>query len=212
MQKATISARSGRRSGGCNDTWKRAKPDAKSDDFGAVWTQVRRVLRLLEACKTRCKKRRFRRGLDASGRWSGGCNDTCKRAKPYAKSDDFGAVDRGCVALRVWVAGVAFAHAPGVGTKVNRNGERKRSSVKSDLGRGAEPERRGEIPAPFLRRGGLLHGLEPRVPDPRGAASRWSLARGGLEDRTKNARKRNVHPHVKRLQRLTTSVHNSAIL
>ena len=56
-----------------------------------------------------------------------------KRAKPDAKSDDFGAVDRGCVALRVWVAGVAPAHAPGVGTKVNRNGERKRSSVITDF-------------------------------------------------------------------------------
>ena len=33
----------GRRSGGCSNTLKRAKPDAKSDDFGAVWTQVRRV-------------------------------------------------------------------------------------------------------------------------------------------------------------------------
>ena len=31
---------------------RRAKPDAKSDDFGAVWTQVRRLLRFLEACKT----------------------------------------------------------------------------------------------------------------------------------------------------------------
>ena len=39
MQKATISARSGRRSGGCNERGKRAKPDAKSDHFGAVWTQ-----------------------------------------------------------------------------------------------------------------------------------------------------------------------------
>ena len=28
----------GRRSGGCSNTLKRAKPDAKSDDFGAVWT------------------------------------------------------------------------------------------------------------------------------------------------------------------------------
>ena len=41
---------------------KRAKPDAKSDDFGAVWTQVRRR------------------------------PDSLKRAKPDAKSDDFGAV------------------------------------------------------------------------------------------------------------------------
>ena len=45
---------------------KRAKPDAKSDDFGAVWTQVRNR--------------------------SGGCNASLKRAKPDAKSDDFGAV------------------------------------------------------------------------------------------------------------------------
>ena len=75
---------------------KRAKPDAKSDDFGAVWTQVRRLSRLLEACKTRCKKRRFWRGLPSGARW---------------------------------VAGVVRKHAPGVGTKVNRNGERKRSSV-----------------------------------------------------------------------------------
>ena len=29
---------------------KRAKADAKSGDFGAVWTQVRKLLRLLEAC------------------------------------------------------------------------------------------------------------------------------------------------------------------
>ena len=76
MQKATISARSGRRSGGCYAFEKRAKPDAESDHFGAVWRQVRRLSRqgeaqvprlsrLLEACKTRCKKRRFWRGLDA---------------------------------------------------------------------------------------------------------------------------------------------------
>ena len=65
MQKATTSARSGRRSGGCYAFDNRAKPDAKSDDFGAVWTQVRRLLRFLEACKTRCKKRPFWRGLDA---------------------------------------------------------------------------------------------------------------------------------------------------
>ena len=38
MQKATTSARFGRRSGGCYAFEKRAKPDAKSDDFGAVWT------------------------------------------------------------------------------------------------------------------------------------------------------------------------------
>ena len=92
MQKATILARSACRSGGCSDTLKRAKPDAKSDDFDAVWTQVQRVLRLLEACKSRCKKRRFWRSLDASGRRSGGCNASLKRAKPDAKSDDFGAV------------------------------------------------------------------------------------------------------------------------
>ena len=48
-----------------------------------------------------------------------------KRAKPDAKSDDFGAV---CRPGRVGGRGVR-AHAPGVGTKVNRNGERKRSSV-----------------------------------------------------------------------------------
>merc|ERR1719331_2138054 len=115
MQKATISARSGRMSGGSCAFEKRAKPDAKSDDFGAVWTHVRRQLRLREACKTRCKKRRFRRGLDAcpeavapsrsvqnpmqkatisarSGRRSGGCCAFEKRAKPDAESDDFGAV------------------------------------------------------------------------------------------------------------------------
>ena len=50
MHKATISARSGRKSGGCTAFEKHAKPDAESDDFGAVWTQVRRLLRLLEAC------------------------------------------------------------------------------------------------------------------------------------------------------------------
>ena len=42
--------------GGAVKVWlhfeKRAKPDAESDDFGAVWTQARRLLRLLEACKT----------------------------------------------------------------------------------------------------------------------------------------------------------------
>ena len=59
---------------------KRAKADAKSDDFGAVWTQVRR------------------------------CPDSLKRAKPDAKSDDFGAVcrpgrmgGRGCVIPRIRV-------------------------------------------------------------------------------------------------------------
>ena len=65
MQKGSISARSRRRSGGCFASWKRTKPNAKSDHFGAVWTQVRRVFRFLEACKTRCQKRPFRRGLDA---------------------------------------------------------------------------------------------------------------------------------------------------
>ena len=45
-QKATISARSARRSGGCCAFDNRAKPNAKSDDFGAVWTQVRRLFRL----------------------------------------------------------------------------------------------------------------------------------------------------------------------
>ena len=55
----------GRRSGGCYAFLKRAKPGAESDHFGAVWTQVRRLFRFLEACKTRCRKRPFRRGLDA---------------------------------------------------------------------------------------------------------------------------------------------------
>ena len=45
MQKAIISARSGRRSGGCNERGKRAKPDAKSDHFGAVWTLSDPVVR-----------------------------------------------------------------------------------------------------------------------------------------------------------------------
>ena len=45
MQKATILARSGRRSAGCPDSLKRAKPDAKSDDFGAVWTLSDPVVR-----------------------------------------------------------------------------------------------------------------------------------------------------------------------
>merc|ERR1712091_616222 len=107
MQKATISARSGRRSGGCYEVGKRAKTDAKSDHFGAVWTQVRRLLRGGQACKNRCKKRPFRRGLGAgpeavtrwasvqkpmqkatisarSGRRSGGCYEVGKRAKTDA--------------------------------------------------------------------------------------------------------------------------------
>ena len=66
------------------------------------------------------KEPRFRR--------SGGCPDSLKRAKPDAKSDDFGAVCR--PGPGGW-QGLCVKHAPGVGTKVNRNGERKRSSVKS---------------------------------------------------------------------------------
>ena len=53
-------------------------------------TQVRRLFRLLEACKTRCKKRPFRRGLDAGPEAVTYAFDN--RAKPDAKSDDFGAV------------------------------------------------------------------------------------------------------------------------
>ena len=53
MQKAAISARSGRRSGGCYASLKRAKADAKSDDFGAVWTQVRRLLECPDEFKHR---------------------------------------------------------------------------------------------------------------------------------------------------------------
>ena len=41
-QKATTSARSGRRSGGCYAFEKRAKPDAESDDFGAAKTDQNR--------------------------------------------------------------------------------------------------------------------------------------------------------------------------
>ena len=61
MQKATSSARSGRKSGGCYAFDNRAKPDAESDEFGAV-----------------------------SGRRSGGCYVSLKRAKADAKSGDFG--------------------------------------------------------------------------------------------------------------------------
>ena len=75
------------------------------DDFGAVWTQVRRVFRLLEACKIRCKKRRFYRGLDAGVqnpmqkgavwtqvrrvfRFPVACKTECKKRRFYdAKSD-----------------------------------------------------------------------------------------------------------------------------
>ena len=52
MQKATISAPSGRRSGGCSETGKRAETDAKSDHFGAVWTLSDPVARFgVEAAK-----------------------------------------------------------------------------------------------------------------------------------------------------------------
>ena len=46
MPKATISARSGGRSGGCTAFEVRVKPDAKSDDFGAVWTLSDPVVQL----------------------------------------------------------------------------------------------------------------------------------------------------------------------
>ena len=74
--------------------------NAQSDDFGVLWTQVRRLLQNPGACKTRCKKRRFR--VPGSG--------------IFAESRNPGEV-------------VASPRAPGGGTKVNRNGERKRSSV-----------------------------------------------------------------------------------
>ena len=73
MQKATISARSGRRSGGCCAFEKRAKPDAKSDDFGAVWTQVRRLLRFLEAFKTDAKSDDFGNASQGEAAVAGGC-------------------------------------------------------------------------------------------------------------------------------------------
>ena len=102
MQKATISARSARRSGGCFAFDNRAKPDAKSHHLGGAFE---------------------------------------KRAKLDAKSDDFGGRER-----RGKGAGVAHPpgqvealgrvgdwgcapSGPGGSTKVNRNGERKRSSV-----------------------------------------------------------------------------------
>ena len=74
---------------------KRAEPDAKSDDFGAVWTLLDagpEAFQHLEACKTRCKKRRFWRDLDAGPEQVRRRHDSLKRAKPDAKSDDFGAV------------------------------------------------------------------------------------------------------------------------
>ena len=80
----------------CTRVLKRHGPYTKSDDCSAVWTQVRRR------------------------------PDSLKRAKPDAKSDDFGAVCR--PGPGGW-QGLCVKHAPRVGTKVNRNGERKRSSV-----------------------------------------------------------------------------------
>ena len=44
-----------RRSGGCFASLKRAKPDAESDDFGALCMHVRMLFRFLEAYKTRCR-------------------------------------------------------------------------------------------------------------------------------------------------------------
>ena len=61
----------------------------KSDDFGAVWTQVRRLLRLPRACKTRSKKTTKATISARSGRRSAGCFASRERAKPDAKSDDF---------------------------------------------------------------------------------------------------------------------------
>ena len=101
MAKATISARSGRMSGGCTASWKRAKPDAKSDHFPA-----------------------------RSGRRSGGCYVSLKRTKPGAKKRR---IRRGEQRLHAPAgqreARVACPCGFGGGTKVNRNGERKRSSV-----------------------------------------------------------------------------------
>ena len=83
MQKAMISARSGRRPGGRYPLEMRAKPDAKSDDFGAV--------------------------LARSGRRSGGCFASLKREKPDAKSDDFGTV------ASPWVDTVGYSGREGQG-------------------------------------------------------------------------------------------------